>query len=79
MNVAETEAQVAKQELAEVKGLLTKEQQESRAKDERIQKLEKRLLFVAKVNDSGRCDVCPMTTMVLGARGMYERAQLILS
>ena len=50
MNVAETEAQVAKHELTEVKGLLTKEQQESRAKDERIQKLEKRLLFVAKVN-----------------------------
>ncbi len=49
LHTTEADAAVASHALKEVKGQLSKAQQECKDKDEKIQRLEKRLLFVTKV------------------------------
>ena len=49
LHTTEAEATIASHSLREVKGQLGKAQQECKDKDEKIQRLEKRLLFVTKV------------------------------
>ncbi len=75
LHAAEARSAEISQELEKVKVQLSREQLESRAKDEKIQRLEKRLLFVTKVSDMS-CD-CHVTYLFSGERGLYECPQFL--